>query len=583
MLVRPDAEKHIMSHSQDPAQLMHEVHEEFEAVVDPLGIAAPLAHAQFAWMVHPQELAERMAHLSTDVVALQWHTWRRLMGAEGADVVPPQADDTRFSDPVWQNQPVWDLAKEWYLLTTRAVQDMLYDTPGLSGKERRRAAFWWRKWLNAVAPTNFFWTNPVALRKYVESNGQSLARGYHNFLADMKVGNVRMTDPGDFTVGRNLATTPGAVVFRNELLEVIHYAATKDRVRKTPVVIVTPWINKFYVLDLNPKKSMVKFLTDQGFDVYITSWKNPTPEMRDVTFDRYVTEGIARIVEVARKISGAKKVHAVGYCIGGTALTIYMAWVNRKAATPADVPVLDWTLFTTLVDFHKPGDIEVFLDEGSVRYLSQSMEAKGYLDGKEMAAAFRLLRSNSLIWHYVVHGYLYGETPPPFDVLYWNMDTTRMPAAMHKWYLNELYLRNRLIRPDSLEVAGQPINLGCISQPLYAVSAEDDHIAPWSQTFRIASHVCGGTRFVQSSSGHILGIVNPPVSPPKRSYRVGDAQRHEQADDWVGRAESRVGTWWTDWTAWLVQHSEDEGPPPPLFTKAYPKLADAPGTYVLEG
>ncbi len=571
-----------MNTKADPTQIMRTVHKELEAVVDPMGIAAPLIHAQLAWLLHPQELAERWVHQSKDFWSLGWYTWQRLMGGKAADPVRPQADDTRFTDPVWENDPVWDVTKEWYLRLTRSTQDFLYDTPGLSGKERRRAAFWWRKWLNAMAPTNFFLTNPVALRKCIESRGETLNRGYRNFLADLKVGNVRMTDPGDFVVGKNLATTPGAVVYRNRLLEVLHYQASTETVRSQPIVIVTPWINKFYVLDLTPKKSMIKYLVDQGFDVYVTSWKNPDAEMRDVRFDDYLLEGVDSIVRVARELSGAKQVHAVGYCIGGTTLATYMAWMNRKYTKAKEMPVADWTLFTTLVDFHKPGDIEVFVDEGSISYLSRSMSARGFLDGKEMAMAFRLLRSNSLIWHYVVHGYLYGETPPPFDVLYWNMDTTRMPYAMHDWYLKELYLHNRLIQADALTVAEQPIDLGRITQPLYAVSAEDDHIAPWQQTFRVASQVSSTTRFVQSSSGHILGIVNPPVNPPKRSYRVAEAPRHETAEQWLGHAEQRAGTWWEDWVNWLDARSKERKPAPALSNEHYPSLCPAPGEYVLE-
>jgi polyhydroxyalkanoate synthase len=545
---------------------------------------APLAHAQFAWLTHPQELAEQMAHLSTDIMALQWYSWRRLMGSEvdakDVDPVRPQQEDTRFTDNVWKTEAQWDVTKEWYLLLTRGVQDMLYDTPGLSGKERRRAAFWWRKWLNAMAPTNFFLTNPVAQRKFVETNGDSLIKGYQNFLADLRAGNVRMANPDDFKVGKNLATTPGAVVFRNQLLEIIHYTPTTEKVREMPVVIITPWINKFYVLDPTPKKSMVKYLVDQGFNVFITSWKNPGAEMRDVAFDDYVTEGVDQAIRVAREMTGAPKVHAVGYCIGGTALSIYMAWVNR--ARPDDVPVAHWTLLTTLVDFHKPGDIEVFVDEGSIRYLSRAMESRGYLDGKEMAMAFRLLRSNSLIWHYVVHGYLYGETPPPFDVLFWNMDTTRMPYTMHEWYLRELYLNNKLVRADALTVAGQVIDLGRISQPLYAVTADDDHIAPWHQAFHVASHIAGRTRFVLSSSGHILGIVNPVVHPPKRSYRVAEAQRRDTAEQWHAKANEHAGSWWSDWTEWLATRCGELVPASPVATDTYPRLADAPGSYVLE-
>ena len=359
-----------------------------------------------------------------------------MLGLPSADPVSPVADDARFVDPVWTASPTWDLVKEWYLAFTRHAQDMLYDTPGLSGKQRRRAAFWWRKWLNAAAPTKFLWSNPVAIRKAVETRGESLSRGLPNFLGDYHAGSVRMTDPDDFEVGRNLATTPGAVVFRNRLLEVLHYAPTRSSVHAEAVVIVTPWINKFYVLDLTERKSMVRFLFDQGLDVFITSWRNPDASMREVRFDDYLTEGIDATVRTTCRMSGARHVHAVGYCIGGTALAMYAAWANRHFAAEA-VPVGTCTFLTTLTDFHKPGDIDVLIDEGSIRYLCGHMQRSGFLGGKEMVASFRLLRSHSLIWHCVVHGWLYGEAPPPFDVLFWNMDVTRMPQAMHAWNLTE--------------------------------------------------------------------------------------------------------------------------------------------------
>ncbi len=560
---------------------LRELHDSVESSVDPLGMAAPLVHAQLAWMAHPQELAEAMGRVSSSLWALQWHTWRRMVGLPSTDPARPNKDDSRFEDPVWADSPTWDLVKEWYLVLTHHMQDMLYDTPGLSQKERRRAAFWWRNGLNAIAPSNFLWTNPVAMRKAMETRGDSLVRGFRNFLDDLQAGNIRMTDPGDFKVGRNLALTPGKVVFRNDLLEVLHYTPTRPQVCRMPVVIVTPWINKFYILDLNPRKSMIRYLLDQGLDVFITSWKNPGEDMRDVSFDDYLTRGIQPLIDTARSLSGSPQVHAVGYCIGGTALTIYMAWANRHFA-PEDMPVAHWTLFTTLADFHKPGDIEVFVDEGSIRFLSQNMQRKGYLDGAEMASAFRLLRANSLIWHYVVHGWLYGETPPPFDVLFWNMDTTRMPFAMHSWYLRELYLHNRLIEKDALTVAGEPIDLGAIVQPVYAVSAEDDHIAPWRQTFRTMNYVSGPKRFVVSSSGHILGIVNPPVKPPKRSYWVGPARRSDKADDWRSGLKEHAGSWWEDWMEWLRPQCGELVAAPPVASEACPALGDAPGRYVLE-
>ena len=412
-------------------------------------------------------------------------------------------------------------------------------------------------------------------------DSQSLLRGWQNYLEDLRSGTIRMSRTDTFRVGENLATTPGKVVLRNRLLELIHYTPTQPRVHTTPILLVTPWINKFYVLDLNPKKSLVKYLLDQGHDVYITSWKNPTAEMRDVSFDDYVVEGIDQAVQTARALSKAKQVNAVGYCVGGAALSVYLAWAARHYAA-AQAPVASATFFTTLVDYHKPGDIEVFLDPNTIQWLTGEMEKKGYIDGGQMASSFRLLRSNSLIWNYVVSGYLYGEPPPSFDVLYWNMDTTRIPAAAHGWYLREFYLNNRLIEKDALTVAGEPIDLGRITIPVYQVTAEDDHIVPWRQSFKLMNHVAGPKRFVRSSSGHILGIVNPPVEPPKRDYLAGSAERHDTVDSWRANAEEQAGSWWPDWMTWLAPHAGPLRAPPAVSSRSHPALADAPGTYVLE-
>ena len=558
------------------------MHDSIEASVDPIGIIAPMVHANFAWLLHPQELGELWSRFGADLFALQMHTLAKLQKREDKDLVVPQPDDLRFADPVWTNEPQWDLLKQWYLFFTRQIQDALFQTPGLNPKERRRAAFWWRKMLNAMAPTNYLLTNPVAVRKAVETRGDSLKRGFNIFMQDMQAGTVRMTSPEDFHVGKNLATTPGAVVFRNRLLELIHYAPVAEKVHATPIVFVTPWINKFYVLDLTSKKSMIQYLLKQGFDVYITSWRNPGADMAQVGFDDYLTEGVNEAVRVARELSGAERVHAVGYCIGGTLLSTYMAWLNRRYANEAEVPVAHWTLLTTLVDFQSPGDIEVFLDEGSVRWICDLMRSRGYLDGQQMATTFRLLRSNSLVWHYVVHGWLYGERPAPFDILYWNMDTTRMPARMHEFYLREMYLKNNLAKRDALTIAGEQIDLSRIRQPLYGVSAEEDHIAPWRQTFRINTWFKAEKRFVLSSSGHILGIINPPVTPAKRKYWIGATRRGLTADAWRAEAEERAGSWWEDWSAWLGEKCGPLREPPPLANDAHPALADAPGTYVLE-
>ncbi|HLO64143.1 MAG TPA: alpha/beta fold hydrolase [Azonexus sp.] len=551
--------------------------------IDPYGVTTSLLAAQMAWLMHPQELSRAANALSGDLLALQGHVMRRALGIPSEDVIKPHADDARFTAPVWTESASWDIVKEWYIALTHRLEDMFFETPGLSDRERRRAAFWLRKWLNMVAPTNFFWLNPVAMERFVETNGESLRQGWGNFLRDLKAKNILMVEPDAFTVGEDLATTPGKVVFRNRLVELIHYAPTTDKVRAMPIVIITPWINKFYILDLTAKKSMVKHLTDQGFSVFITSWKNPDADMSSVRFDDYLLEGVNEVVRVAGEFCKQPKVHLVGYCIGGTLVSTYMAWANKRFGRD-NVPVAHWTLFTTLTDFAHPGDIDVFIDEASVGALEESMAKKGYLDGGEMASSFRLLRSNPLIWHYWEHSYLLGEPLPAFDVLFWNMDTTRMPQAMHAYYLREFYLNNNLIKRDKLTIAGESIDLDDIVQPLYAVTAEDDHIAPWKQCYRIRKYINveAPMRFVLSTSGHILGIVNPPVNPPKRAYWIGEPGRNENWEHWFERAEKRAGTWWDDWTTWLGERTGERIDAYPAANRKFPALADAPGTYVLE-
>jgi len=551
--------------------------------LDPFGVLSSVITAQMAWLMHPQELGRATAALSGDMLALQAHMARRAIGMPSQDVIKPHADDNRFNDPAWSESPTWDIIKESYLAFTHRLQDLYFSTPGISGKERRRAAFWFRKWLNAVSPTNFFWTNPVAMRKCVETRGESLAAGIRAFMRDAKAKNIMTVDPDAFVVGKDLATTPGKVIFRNRLLEIIHYTPTTEKVRAMPLLIVTPWINKFYILDLNSKKSLVKYMVDQGFSVFITSWKNPTADMADITFDDYLTEGVDTAVHTVLDFCKVEKLHMAGYCIGGTLSTIYMAWANRRFGHDK-VPVADLTLFTTLTDFSRPGDIEVFISDASVNALDESMQKKGYLEGNEMASAFRLMRSNSLIWNYWVHSYLYGEPLTPFDVLFWNADSTRMPQAMHSYYLREMYLNNNLIRHDRLTIAGETISLHRIVQPLYVVTAIDDHIAPWMQCYRIRKSVDVNTEvhFVLSTSGHILGIVNPPVNPPKRAYWSGDPKPNERCEDWMKRTPKKDGTWWEEWTGWLNTRGGEQIDARPVTNRKYPALADAPGTYVLE-
>jgi polyhydroxyalkanoate synthase len=553
---------------------------EWAKQVDPFGAVTAIGLAAQTWWFFPQALSERLGTLVQDSVKVQHHIGLRALGLPSPDPVSAHPDDTRFSDPVWTEQPAWDAVKECYLLYTHWLQDALYATPGLSDKERRRVAFWVRTWLNALSPTNFLALNPVAQQRAIATGGESLRAGCQRWWHDLERRDIAMSDEHAFQVGTDLATTPGAVVYQNRLLEVIHYSPVTEQVHATPVVLISPWINKYYVMDLNSKKSLAGWLVRQGYNVFITSWNNPGSELRDLTFEDYLTDGIGKIVDVARSISGSPQVHAVGYCIGGTLLTAYLAWQARHYPVAAERPVAHYTLLATLTDFSAPGDIEVFIDDPAITAIERLMEEHGYLDGQQMATSFRLLRSNSLIWDYWVSNYLLGKPPAAFDVLFWNMDTTRMPQAMHRFYLRELYLHNRLIAPDALQLAGQPIDLSRIDIPGYLVGASEDHIAPWRSTFQLVNHVSGSTEYTLTSSGHILGIINPPVQPPKRQFWHGTATLGDTPERWQARSTLQQGSWWEHWHAWLAPRCGELIAPPPPSNRQYRRLRPAPGEYV---
>ncbi|MDX1593391.1 MAG: class I poly(R)-hydroxyalkanoic acid synthase [Gammaproteobacteria bacterium] len=565
------------SNPVNPAAWLHAWRE----AVDPFGMLDACQRVQRAWLQSPERLGQQLTELAHDGTTVQVHAMRRYLGDSEQDLVSVNPFDERFKDPAWETNPFFDQLKEFYLLGTRWLEDAVEATPGVDEETRAKAAFLTRQLLNAVAPSNQVWSNPAVMLRAMQTGGMSLAEGMANLVKDMHRGSIRMTDEEAFTVGENLATTPGKVVFRNHLLEVIQYAATTEKVHAMPVVLVSPWINKYYILDLNPRKSLVRWLVERGYTVFVTSWKNPGPELADTAFDDYLTDGALQAVEVAREVTGSDQVHLTGYCIGGTLVACLMAWLNRAGGRRKS-PVAHWTLLTTLVDFEMPGEIGVFIDDDTVEWLERRMARTGYLDGQDMANAFRALRSNSLVWYYYVHNYLLGEDLPRFDVLFWNMDTTRMPERMHAWYLREFYLENRLVQPDAVTLAGRKIDLGRIKQPLYAVGAEQDHIAPWKATFRIGEYVSGPVRYILATSGHILGIINPPVDPPKRRYWKGEIGDRTDPEAWLAEMPKVSGSWWEDWDAWLDKRCGAMVDPPALGSDTHPPLADAPGTYVLE-
>lgn len=521
---------------------------------------------------------------------MQWHQAHLALGANlleqmlGRSTTPiatPERDDKRFANENW-NASFFDLLKQSYLLTSNFLTSSILQARGLEDADRNRVLFYTRQFIDALSPSNFLATNPEALSTAMSTKGESLMQGFQNFLTDYNRGGISMTDYSQFKVGENIATTPGTVVFRNHLIELIQYTPTTPQVNAKPLVICPPWINRFYILDLRAENSFVKYMVDQGFTVFMVSWKNPTAEYRDVGFENYITDGLYAAIDTACDITGETSANAVGYCIGGTMLSAALSVMQQNG----DKRVNSATFFTTLTDFSKAGEMCIFTDEAQLASLDEKMNRDGVLDGKSMAATFSMLRSNDLIWSFVVNNYLLGKQPFPFDILYWNDDSTRMPYAMHSWYLRNLYLNNLMAQPGKLQVLGKGIDLRKLDLPMYMVSAINDHITPWESCYApYAGMASKSKRFVLSKAGHVAGVVNPPTpagKPVKRSYWVADAST-TTADAWLRSAPETQDSWWPDYTNWLSGQSGKKvaAPTKPGNTK-HKALGAAPGTYVLE-
>jgi polyhydroxyalkanoate synthase len=487
--------------------------------------------------------------------------------------------DKRFSALEWESNPFYQVFKQIYLLASDYLLAEAEETDGHDTEEQRRLKFQLRQFVDAMAPTNFLLTNPAALRKTFETGGASLVEGARNLLEDLREGRLSMTDYTAFEPGRNLAITPGKVVYRNELIELIQYEPQTEQTYAVPLLFVPPWINKYYILDMQPKNSFVNYMVEQGFTVFVISWKNPDASMEDITFEDYMTLGPLAAADVAKEITGSEAVNPMGYCIGGTLLTITLAYLAARGDTrfgPA-------TFIVALQDFSDVGDTAVFTDEQEIDFVEQQMMERGYLDSRYMSNMFNLLRSNDLIWSNVVNNYLLGQKPPAFDLLYWNSDGTRMTRAAHSFYLRNTYLENNLITPGKIVLKGIPIDLGRITNDIYAVGAQRDHIVPWSSAWRVTTHLTNGkVRFVLASSGHIAGIINPPWKG-KGAYWTNDSENTAQsAGEWFENANQHEGSWWPDWVKWLEPRSGEKVRPPGMGSDKYQPLEDAPGTYVLE-
>ena len=547
---------------------------------DELGIAQAFMDMMAKLLSNPYKLAQSQMNLVWDYFSLWQHSMLRVMGMQPEPVAAPDKGDKRFKDEQWEEHFLFDFIKQSYLITARHVHDTVCCVEGLDEQTQNKVNFYTRQYIDALSPSNFAMTNPEVFRETVKSHGQNLLKGLNNLLRDVEDGGgqlrVKMTDTSAFELGKNVATTPGKVVFQNEMMQLLQYTPSTDTVLKKPLLIVPPWINKFYILDLREKNSYIKWCVDQGHTVFVISWVNPNEKQAEKSFDAYVLEGIVAALDAIEKQTGEKEVNAAGYCLGGTLLATTLAYLAGKRQKR----IAAATFFTTMTDFSEPGELGVFIDEQQVSSLEKKMFERGYLEGSEMAGTFNMMRANDLIWSFVVNNYLMGKDPFPFDLLYWNSDSTRMPARMHSFYLRNMYMHNKLVQPGGIEIDGVPIDLGKIKVPCYFISTLEDHIAPWKSTYIGARCFGGPVRFVLGGSGHIAGIVNPPAANKYGFWVNSAAKLPADADTWLSKAEQHGGSWWSDWQDWVVTlDGEKTEARDPSKGKLKP-LEDAPGNFV---
>ena len=503
--------------------------------------------------------------------------WGLAQPEEAGPLIEPEKGDKRFSVPDWQLNPIFDTIKQNYLLTSTSLLKTATELKGLDEKQQHKVVFYLRQFLDAISPTNLLFTNPQVIHETIQSGGQNLIKGLNNFKRDLQAGQIKMTDTDAFEPGRNLALTPGQVVYRNELIELLQYTPTTKKVYETPLLFIPPWINKYYILDMQPQNSMIKFLVDNGFTVFVISWKNPDASMEEISFDDYLTLGPLNAIDVIKAITKSPKVNPIGYCVGGTLLSTAIPYLEAQK----DETINAATFFVSLQDFTEVGDTSVFIDEPQITYMESQMAERGYLDSKSMATMFNMLRANDLIWSNVVNNYLLGKEPPAFDLLYWNADGTRMTRNAHSFYMRNTYLENNLIEPGKVVIKDIPIDLKKIRQDIYAVGAQQDHIVPWRSAWRISRLASGKVRFALGGSGHIAGVINHPTKG--RGYWINTKEKPAKtAEDWLEGAEHHDGSWWTDWLDWLQARSGEQVAPPSMGNAKYKPLMPAPGKYVLE-
>jgi polyhydroxyalkanoate synthase len=528
------------------------------------------------WLSDPQRAAELQTSLGRAYLELWACAASRLAGESAEPVVSPEAQDKRFADPEWSQNQFFDFLKQAYLITVNWA-DYLVKNADVDPHTRAKAAFYVQQIANAISPSNFVLTNPELLRETLASNAENLVRGMHMLSEDIVAGHgnlrIRQSDPSVFEVGRNLALTPGKVVFENELMQLIQYEATTPQVLKVPLLIVPPWINKFYILDLTPEKSFIKWCVDNGLTVFVISWVNPDARLAAKNFEQYMRDGVIAALDAIKEATGENRVHTIGYCVGGTLLAIALAYL---AATRQDRTV-SATLFAAQIDFTYAGDLLVFVDEEQIGHLEAHMNKRGYLEAERMANAFNMLRSNDLIWPYVVNNYLRGKKPYPFDILFWNSDATRMPAANHSFYLRNCYLDNKLTKGE-MEIGGVKLDLGKVKIPVYNLATREDHIAPAKSVLYGSRYLGGPVKFVLAGSGHIAGVINPP-DKHKYQYWTGGPPEGD-LEQWLAKATERPGSWWPDWLDWIKAQDAETLPARAIGGGKLEPTEDAPGSYV---
>jgi polyhydroxyalkanoate synthase len=529
------------------------------------------------WLVDPQKAIEAQTRLGSTFLDLWSTTLKRMQGEAAAPVAAPDPKDSRFKDPEWSQNPVFDFLKQAYLITSRWAETLVQEAEGLDEHTRHKAEFYVRQLSSALSPSNFLATNPELIRTTIQENGANLVRGMKMLAEDIEAGRgelkMRQSDPERFEVGVNMANTPGKVVFRNDLIELIQYAPATETVLRRPLLIVPPWINKFYVLDLNPEKSFIRWAVSQGLTVFVISWVNPDARHAEKGFGDYMREGIFAALDAVEAATGERKATTIGYCVGGTLLAVALA---HMAAT-GDDRVESATFLTTQVDFKHAGDLKVFVDEEQLTALEEGMQQRGYLEGSRMANAFNMLRPNDLIWPYMINNYLKGRAPMPFDLLYWNSDSTRMPAANHAFYMRNCYLENKLTKGEMV-LDNVRLDLKKVKIPIFNLAAKEDHIAPALSVFDGSKAFGGKVDYVMAGSGHIAGVVNP-MSKPKYQFWTGGAPKGK-FEDWVAEAQEHPGSWWPYWFAWVEKQNPERVPAREPGGGKLAPLGDAPGEYV---